>query len=92
MSERIVKGYCIIQKLVLLRGSKFILVLIDQFHGNAHEGFGKTLYRLKQDFYWPQMEVDIKKFIRECHVCQEKKVTTISPAGLLFPLHIPTEV
>lgn len=57
------KRYCIIQRLVLLRGSKFILVLIDQFHRNAQEEFSKILYWLKQDFYRPQMEVDIRNLL-----------------------------
>ena len=34
----------------------------------------------------------IKEFIRECEVCQQHKVEQMSPAGLLQPLPIPTQV
>jgi len=35
---------------------------------------------------------DLKKFIKECEVCQQHKHENISPAGLLQPLPIPTRV
>ena len=37
------------------------------------------------------MKSDLKKFIRECDVCQRIKAETIAPAGLLQPLAIPTK-
>lgn len=36
------------------------------------------------------MKVDIKKFVKECDVCQRIKSKTSVPAGLLHPLQIPT--
>lgn len=38
------------------------------------------------------MRKDLKKFIKECEVCQQNKHENISPAGLLQPLPIPTHV
>lgn len=36
------------------------------------------------------MKSDLKKFIKECDICQRIKSDTSSPAGLLQPLSIPT--
>lgn len=38
------------------------------------------------------MRQDIKKFVRECSVCQENNHETVLPAGLLQPLAIPSRV
>jgi hypothetical protein len=38
------------------------------------------------------MRADIKRFVRECNICQENKHETILLAGLLQPLPIPTRV
>ena len=58
----------------------------------SHSGFKKTLQRAKRDFYWKGMTTDLKKFIRECEVCQQFKYENMSPAGLLQPLPIPNRV
>lgn len=36
------------------------------------------------------MKADIKKYVRECDVCQRIKSETSIPAGLLQPLKVPT--
>jgi hypothetical protein len=38
------------------------------------------------------MHKDIKKFVRECSVCQENKPETVASPGLLQPLPIPNRV
>lgn len=38
------------------------------------------------------MRHDIKKFVRECRVCQENKHESVLPADLLQPLPIPSRV
>jgi hypothetical protein len=55
----------------------------------GHAGYDKTIHRARKDFYWQGMKSDIKKFIRECHICQRVKSENVSPAGLLQPLPIP---
>jgi hypothetical protein len=57
-----------------------------------HLGYERTLQRAKMDLYWKGMRKDIKKYIRECDTCQQNKYENISPAGLLQPHPIPTQV
>ena len=38
------------------------------------------------------MKTDIKNFVATCEVCQRNKSDNLSPAGLLQPLPIPTQV
>jgi hypothetical protein len=55
----------------------------------GHAGYDKTIHKARKDFYWPGMKTNVKRFIRECDVCQRVKAENISPAGLLQPLPIP---
>ena len=49
----------------------------------GHLGQYKTVDRVKQSFYWPEMARDVKKYILECHDCQmNKKATKPSRAAL----------
>jgi len=41
----------------------------------------KTLERLRRNFYWPNLAVDVKNFIAKCDVCHETK----SPNVILKP-------
>ena len=55
----------------------------------GHSSYLKTLYRVKQDFFWWGMKKDVKDHIRDCEICQRIKVETSKPGGLLQPLPIP---
>lgn len=39
----------------------------------AHGGIYKTLYRLRQDYYWPRMKRDAITYVRQCEVCKAAK-------------------
>jgi hypothetical protein len=54
-------------------------------------GVMKSYSRLKKEFYWSGMRKGVRKFIKECKVCQRKKVENIYPAGLLQSLPIPEQ-
>ena len=52
----------------------------------GHSRYLKSFHRLKQDFWWQGMKSDLKKYIKKCVVCQQRKHETYRPAGLLQPL------
>ena len=39
----------------------------------GHFGVNKTIERLKQRFYWPRCQTDVKNWIKECDVCSSRK-------------------
>lgn len=83
------------RRLVIPAKSPFIPALLNQFHSSligGHEGVLKTFKRMAREVYWPGMKSDIVEFIKSCETCQRNKYSTLSPAGLLSPLPIPTQV
>jgi len=79
----------------LPESSPFIPKLLEQFHTSpigGHEGAFKTFKRLSSEVYWKGMRKDVVEFLKGCQVCQQNKYSTLSPAGLLQPLPIPTKV
>ena len=42
----------------------------------------KTLAKIKQQFYWPNMEKEVKAHIRLCEVCQQSKPSSNTNIGL----------
>ncbi|CAA7036029.1 unnamed protein product [Microthlaspi erraticum] len=83
------------QRLVIPRTSSHIPLILHEYHTGVlggHSGVLKTLKRVQSMFYWRKMTKDIKKFVAECDICQRHKYSTLSPAGLLQPLPIPTSI
>ena len=66
--------------------------IIASIHQQNHEGFQKTIHRLRSEFYWQGMKHQVKEHIRACPTCQRNKSEHMKPAGLLQPLPIPTGV
>lgn len=40
---------------------------------SAHQGYHKTCNRVKQDYYWPKMDNDIREYVRKCDKCKSSK-------------------
>lgn len=58
----------------------------------GHLGIAKTTHRVESNFFWSSLKQDVKRFIKECSICQQVKSITRRPAGLLQPLPSPTRV
>ncbi|CAM4349732.1 unnamed protein product [Leuciscus chuanchicus] len=56
----------------------------------AHPGVRGTLASVRQRFWWPTVERDIRRFVASCAVCAQTKSGHSPPAGLLRPLPIPS--
>jgi transposase InsO family protein len=56
---------------------------------SGHLGMTKTLDRLTRVVYWPNMERDVREYVRTCDPCQRNKLANRRPPGLLQPLPIP---
>jgi hypothetical protein len=61
-------------------------------HSTCHEGFQKTLHRLRSDFYIPGDRALVQARVCTCTTCQRNKTETRQPAGLLQPLEVPSQV
>ena len=68
--------------------------IMTEYHSSpsaGHPGFERTLRRITAEFYWKNMQKEVRKFVEACVVCQTTKYSTQKPAGLLQPLPIPTQ-
>jgi len=79
-------------RIYLASTSALTPTIIAEFHNATHEGYNKTLQRLRAVFYWPGMSSQLKEFIKHCDTCQRHKTDATKPAGLLQPLPIPEQV
>ena len=58
--------------------------ILQQLHDNSgHLGVKKTTEGMKQRFYWPGYELDIKKWILECQQCQQRNIPQPKPQAPL---------
>ena len=83
------------ERLVLPKGSTLIPPLLNEYHSSlvgGHSRFLRTYKRMAGDIYWEGMKKDIKCWVDECSVCQQKKYQALSPTGLLQPFPIPFQI
>ena len=67
--------------------------ILREAHNSAiggHTGTFRTAEALKQIVWWPSMDSDIEKHIKECAVCGANPTTTKKKQGPLQPLPIPS--
>jgi hypothetical protein len=66
--------------------------LLEEYHDSklaGHVGIDKTIENLCRTYYWPNMYIDTKEYVRTCLTCQRTKAVNRKKAGLLQPLPIP---
>jgi hypothetical protein len=54
----------------------------------GHFGRERTMELLTRNFYWPNMESDVRSYCNECDNCQRTKAPRHAKHGLLHPLEL----
>lgn len=81
-------------------GSRYLLVvpkslrnsILRAMHDDptsGHLGAARTLYRLQERFYWPNMHQTTRQYVSSCNECQRRKRPTSTPPGRLHPVPPP---
>lgn len=63
--------------------------LLEYYHDHptaGHLGVTKTVTRLKQRFFWPNMLSNVKKYVGSCAICQFTKPSQRKPGGFMVPI------
>ena len=55
----------------------------------CHPGVKRTMFIVKQRFWWTSMEKEVKEYVEACPVCARNKTSSRARMGLLQPLPIP---
>ena len=66
--------------------------ILDEAHNSKlsiHLGSNKMYHNLRHLYWWPNMKLDITKYISECDICGRVKVDHVCMPGFLQPLLIP---
>lgn len=70
--------------LLLVVPQDFRQLVMNRLHGDptsGHFGFKKTLERIRCDYYWPNMFVEVRQFVAKCLECQKFKAPNTAPCG-----------
>ena len=81
-------------KLVVPQGLRTeILQMCHDAKIAGHLGVDKTVIRIRQSFYWPNLYTDVKKYVLSCTACTQNKKAPINPrAGMkLYHAGMPME-
>jgi hypothetical protein len=57
----------------------------------GHIGWDKTISLVMEQYYWPQIKLDVSKFMQKCSVCQIEKGHAQN-TGLYTPLPAPDSI
>ena len=87
-------GILYFRDLIVLPTEKLQLQIFQQRHCTpvaGHFGLAKTVELICRDFYWPRIRQTIRRFIKNCDVCNRAKPSRHAPYGLLQALPVPQE-
>jgi len=56
----------------------------------CHPGIKRTIFFIKQGFWWRSMEREVREYVEACPVCAHNKTSSRAQMGLLRPLPVPS--
>jgi hypothetical protein len=68
------------------------LQILLNIHSSApagHPGKHKTTDLLRRSYFWPRLNLDAARFVRNCYLCSRSKSSRSRSQGFLKPLEIP---
>ena len=68
--------------------------IIQELHDSVlsgHPGKNGTITVVSREFFWPNLQTTVKRFVRNCGVCGRTKVWRDRKQGLLRPLPVPDQ-
>jgi hypothetical protein len=80
-------------RLCVPAGGELRLQVLRKLHATplgGHFGRDKTLSLARRSVWWPGLPADVEAYVQSCPTCQCVKADHLRPAGLLFPLPVPT--
>lgn len=66
-----------LNKVIAVTAVEDIQRILEAYHRSllgGHAGFARTKNRIRKYYHWPTMNTDIKKFCKECPVCEQSKI------------------
>lgn len=60
-----------------------------EYNVSGHLSMDNTEELTSRTFFWPNMQQDIRHYVRSCSQCQQNKPSNRRPGGLLQPIPIP---
>ena len=57
----------------------------------GHGGTGKTTELVSRQYNWPGLRDMIKRYVKNCDICQRSKVVRHAPYGMLQPNEVPDQ-
>ncbi|CAF3176291.1 unnamed protein product [Rotaria socialis] len=59
---------------------------------SAHYGSDRTYYKLKNNYYWPNMLQDVKNYVKQCLLCARYNISRQKAPGLLETPEPPDDI
>ena len=80
------------ERIYIPNSKKLKKKILQENHDSVDVGHSKQqkmLELIKQNYWWPGLKEDIKKYMQGCFKCQQNKVQHQKKSGELHPLEIP---
>jgi hypothetical protein len=58
---------------------------------SGHLGMDKTEELTSRSFFWPDLQQDVRRYVRSCDQCQRNKASNRRTGGLFQPIPIPQQ-